>query len=75
MVGAARASDAAAFQAGIPLPWEAVEGADPAELSRVLGRILGLFEVTPLGVGGQLAVLAGLWWRTAPSRTGWLPRL
>ena len=54
---------------------EAVEGADPAELSRVLGRILGLFEVTPLGVGGQLAVLAGLWWRTAPSRTGWLPRL
>lgn len=59
LVAAAGAQDAAAFQAGIPLLWEAVEGADPGELSRVLGRILGLFEVVPLGVGGRLAVLAG----------------
>lgn len=59
LIAAARASDAAAFQAGIPLLWEAVEGADQSELNRVLGRILGLFEVVPLGVGSKLAVLAG----------------
>jgi hypothetical protein len=59
LFAAAAASDALAFETGLRRLWDAVQGGDPDQLSRVLERICGLFEVVPLGPGGHLAVLAG----------------
>lgn len=59
LVQAAAASDADGFQAGIVRLWEAAEGADPAELDRVLVRVCNLFEAVPLGIAARLAVMAG----------------